>query len=99
MILKCDFEDDRDVQTLSRDLADWSQGTVDAALHAMAFAPSSAFQKDFASITRDEFLQAHNISAYSLIALARVAAPLMKTQGGSIVALTYLGSQKVRYAL
>jgi enoyl-[acyl-carrier protein] reductase I len=60
----------------------------------VAFAPKEALEGLFLNTTRDAFKIAHDISAYSLVALARAAAPLM-TEGGSIVAMTYYGSEKV----
>src|SRR5437762_9075896 len=67
---------------------------VDLMLHSLAFAPREALEGDFVSTTREAFRVAHDISAYSLVALVRQAAPLM-TEGGSIVAMTYYGSGKV----
>ena len=63
-------------------------------MHSVAFAPADALQNDFLLTTRDAFRVAHEISVYSLIALSRAAAPLM-TDGGSIMTMTYYGSQKV----
>jgi enoyl-[acyl-carrier protein] reductase I len=67
---------------------------LDLMLHSLAFAPKEALEGDFISTTREAFRVAHDISAYSLVALAREATPLM-TNGGSILAMTYYGSQKV----
>ena len=67
---------------------------LDLLLHSVAFAPKEALEGDFVSTTREAFRTAHDISAYSLVALAREAAPLM-TNGGSIVAMTYYGAEKV----
>src|SRR5439155_3346653 len=67
---------------------------LDLMLHSLAFAPREALEGDFLSTTREAFRTAHDISAYSLVALAREAAPLM-IDGGSIVAMTYYGSEKV----
>lgn len=67
---------------------------VDLMLHSLAFAPKDALEGDFLSTTREAFRTAHDISAYSLVALAREVTPMM-TNGGSIVAMTYYGSQKV----
>ena len=67
---------------------------LDLLLHSVAFAPKEALEGDFVSTTREAFRVAHDISAYSLVALAREAAPLM-TNGGSIVAMTYYGAEKV----
>src|SRR6187399_107339 len=67
---------------------------LDLMLHSVAFAPKEALEGDFVSTTREAFRTAHDISAYSLVALAREAAPLM-TNGGSIVAMSYYGAEKV----
>jgi enoyl-[acyl-carrier protein] reductase I len=67
---------------------------LDLMLHSVAFAPKEALEGDFVSTTREAFRMAHDISAYSLVALAREAAPMM-TNGGSIVAMTYYGAEKV----
>ena len=69
-------------------------GKLHTLVHSVAFAPADALQNDFLLTTRDAFRVAHEISVYSLIALSRAAAPLM-TDGGSIMTLTYYGSQKV----
>src|SRR6267154_711567 len=67
---------------------------VDLVLHSVAFAPREALEGDFVSTSREAFLTAHNISAYSLIGIIREAVPLMTT-GGSAIAMTYYGSKKV----
>ena len=63
-------------------------------LHSVAYAPKEALEGDFVSTSREAFRIAHDVSAYSLVALAQRAAPLM-SEGGSIVAMTYYGSVKV----
>lgn len=67
---------------------------LDLMLHSVAYAPKEALEGEFVNTTREAFRTAHDISAYSLVALAREAAPLM-TNGGSIVAMTYYGAEKV----
>ncbi len=67
---------------------------LDLMLHSVAFAPKEALEGDFINTNREAFRMAHDISAYSLVALSREAAPMM-TDGGSIVAMTYYGSVKV----
>ena len=67
---------------------------LDLLLHSVAFAPKEALEGDFVSTSRAAFSAALDISAYSLVALSRAAAPMM-TGGGSIVAMSYLGSVKV----
>ena len=63
-------------------------------LHSVAYAPKEALEGDFLSTSREAFRIAHDVSAYSLVALAQRAAPII-TEGGSIVAMTYYGSVKV----
>ncbi|MCX7713562.1 MAG: enoyl-ACP reductase [Chthoniobacterales bacterium] len=67
---------------------------VDLLLHSIAYAPREALEADFLSTTREAFRIALDISAYSLVALAREVAPLM-TEGGTIITMTYYGSVKV----
>jgi enoyl-[acyl-carrier protein] reductase I len=72
-------------------------GKIDFLVHCLAFADRNFLKKDygvFTSTPREVFKQALDISAYSLIALTRAAEPLM-TAGGSIIAMTYYGSEKV----
>jgi enoyl-[acyl-carrier protein] reductase I len=69
-------------------------GKLHLLLHSVAFAPRDALEGDFLNTSREAFRVAHDVSAYSLVALARGAAPLM-TEGGSIVAMSYYGSVKV----
>ena len=63
-------------------------------VHAVAFAPADAIKNDFLLTKRADFALAHDVSVYSLIAISRAAAPLMQ-EGGSVLTLTYFGSQVV----
>jgi enoyl-[acyl-carrier protein] reductase I len=67
---------------------------LDGLVHSVAFAPADDMKGEFLNTTREGFRIAHDVSVYSLIAVARAAAPLM-TNGGSIVTLTYYGAEKV----
>jgi enoyl-[acyl-carrier protein] reductase I len=67
---------------------------IDILIHSVAFAPSDALKNDFLLTSREDFRIAHDVSVYSLIALARSAAPLM-SDGGAILTLTYYGGEKV----
>jgi len=67
---------------------------LDFLIHSIAFAPREALDGEFLGTSRDAFLTALEISAYSLAQVARAAAPLM-TEGGSIVTMTYYGAEKV----
>jgi enoyl-[acyl-carrier protein] reductase I len=90
----CDVGKDEDVETFFSAARD-QFGAIDFLVHSLAFADKNYLEKGkFVATPRDVFKQALDISAYSLIALARGAAGLMPN-GGSIIALTYLGSEKV----
>src|SRR5258707_15581768 len=69
-------------------------GVLDGLVHSVAFAPADDMKGEFLNTTREGFRIAHDVSVYSLIALARAAAPLM-TNGGGMVTLTYYGAEKV----
>ncbi|MEI6355784.1 MAG: enoyl-ACP reductase [Verrucomicrobiota bacterium] len=93
MILPCDVTRDEDIASVFAQVGA-KFGRLDLLLHSVAFAPREALEGDFLDTSRDAFKVAHDVSAYSLIALARGAAPLM-TDGGSIVAMSYYGAEKV----
>ena len=89
----CDVSSDSEIDGFFAKVREHTTG-LDLMLHSVAFAPKEALEGDFLSTSREAFRIAHDISAYSLVALAQRAAPLM-TSGGSIVAMTYYGSVKV----
>ena len=92
-LFQCDVSSDEEIKSFFEKVRGETD-QVDLMLHSLAFAPKEALEGDFLSTTREAFRTAHDISAYSLVALAREAAPMM-TNGGSIVAMTYYGSKKV----
>src|SRR5208283_1003351 len=63
-------------------------------VHSIAYAPAEELRGEFLHTSREGFRIAHDVSVYSLIALARAAAPLM-TEGGSVITMTYYGAEKV----
>ena len=69
-------------------------GRLDFLVHAVAFAPRTALEGQFVATTREDFRIAHDVSAYSLAALCQSAQALM-TEGGSVIALSYLGGTRV----
>jgi enoyl-[acyl-carrier protein] reductase I len=89
----CDVANDADIATFFGKVREVTP-RLDLMLHSVAFAPKDALEGDFVSTSREAFRVAHDISAYSLVALSREAAPLM-TDGGSIVAMSYYGAAKV----
>ena len=93
-LFPCDVGKDEDIEKFMS-AAKEQFGTIDFLVHSLAFADRNYLKiGDFLSTPRDVFKQALDISAYSLIGLTRAAAPLMPG-GGSVIALTYLGSEKV----
>src|SRR5260221_3250184 len=92
LILPCDVTRDEDIANVFK-IATEKFGKLHLLLHSVAFAPKDALEGEFVNTSREAFRVAHDVSAYSLVALARAAAPLM-TERGSIVAMTYYGSEK-----
>ena len=92
-ILPCDVTKDDEIARVFSDVGQ-RFGKLHLMLHSVAFAPREALEGDFLNTSREAFRVAHDVSAYSLVALSRAAAPLM-TEGGSIVAMTYYGAEKV----
>jgi enoyl-[acyl-carrier protein] reductase I len=93
LILPCDVTRDADIEAVFATVTE-KLGRLDLLLHSVAFAPREALEGDFLNTSREAFRIAHDVSAYSLIALARAAEPMM-TNGGSIVAMSYYGAEKV----
>jgi enoyl-[acyl-carrier protein] reductase I len=92
-LLPCDVTKDEDLAALAESLRGLGR-PLDAVVHSVAFANREDLAQPFVETSREGFLLAQNVSAYSLVAVARATAPLM-TQGGSLSTLTYLGSTRV----
>ncbi|HMC26245.1 MAG TPA: enoyl-ACP reductase [Verrucomicrobiae bacterium] len=93
LLIPCDVTKDADIDHVFSELTK-KFGKLHLLLHSVAFAPKEALEGEFVDTKREAFRIAHDVSAYSLVALARGAAPLMP-DGGSIVAMTYYGAEKV----
>lgn len=89
----CDVGDDSQIQAMMKQAAE-KLGRLDFLVHSLAFAPREELTGEFVNTTRQGFATALDVSAYSLVAVTRAAMPLM-TDGGSVVTLTYLGSERV----
>lgn len=92
-VLPCDVTKQQELDGLVSELRAFSPG-IDAVVHSIAFANREDLSRPFVETSRDGFLLAQEVSAYSLVAVSRAIAPLM-TGGGSITTLTYLGSTRV----
>jgi len=95
LLAPCDVANDEQIADLTATL-DREFGGLDFLVHGAAFAPADALSKPFLETSRESFRIALDVSAYSLVALTRAVAPLMARRGGgSILTLTYIGSQRV----
>jgi enoyl-[acyl-carrier protein] reductase I len=92
-ILPCDVTKDEQIASVF-DTVGRKFGKLHLLLHSVAFAPRDALEGEFINTSREAFRIAHDVSAYSFVAVARAAAPLM-TEGGSLVGLSYYGAEKV----
>ena len=94
IVLKCDVTKDAEIDALFADLGRHWDG-FDILIHSIGFAPGEALKGEFLDgLTRENFAIAHDISSYSLAAMAKSARPLMKGRGGAILTLTYLGADR-----
>jgi len=91
----CDVGADADVTTVFESV-ERDFGRLDTVVHSVAYARKEDLEGDFLSTEREGFRVAHDVSAYSLVAVTRAAAPLMERGGGgSVIAMTYYGAEKV----
>ena len=92
-VLPCDVTKDEELAALTESLRAMNR-PLHAVVHSLAFANREDLSRPFVETSRSGFVLAQDVSAYSLVALARATAPVM-TEGGSIATLTYLGSTRV----
>src|SRR6266849_6538230 len=90
--IDCDVTRDEDLARLAETLQ--SEERLDAVVHSIAFANQADLSRPFVETSREGYLLAQNVSAYSMVAVARATAPKM-TNGGAMLTLTYLGSTRV----
>ncbi len=92
-LVECDVGDDSALDALFEAVGS-KFGKLDYLVHALAFAPAETFANPFVETSRQDWQTAMDVSAYSLVACAKRAAPLMQ-EGGSMVTLTYLAAERV----
>lgn len=90
---QCDVSNDAEIKSMFEQLKA-RYGTLHTLVHSVAYAPAEELKGAFIETSREGFRIAHDVSVYSLVALARAAAPLM-TEGGSIITMSYYGAEKV----
>jgi enoyl-[acyl-carrier protein] reductase I len=94
LVVPCDVTQDADLDSVYA-AVDRTWGGLDILVHSVAFAPPQTFEKPFADTSRADFQTALDISAYSLIAMTRRAAPLMASSGGgAVITMTFNASQR-----
>ena len=92
LVLPCDVTSDEQISQLFTDIAEHWDG-LDGIVHCLAYAPAHELDGNFVDVTtREGFLTAHEISSYSLVALAKAGRKLMENRNGSILTLSYLGA-------
>ena len=92
-VVECDVSDDASIDRAFEQVAD--TGGLDIMVHSIAYAPQETFTERYVDTSRESFRVAHDVSAYSLIAMAKRAEPLMAERGGgSMVTMTYMASER-----
>ena len=95
LVTECDVRSDEDVARVFSEVGDAFGGSLDLLVHSVAFAAAEDLEGRFTDTPRDRFWMALDVSAYSLVACARAAEPLMEAAGGgSILTMTYLGGER-----
>jgi len=93
-IFPCDVASDEQIDSFFGEVKKKTD-RIDLLLHSVAYAPREALSGEFVATSRQAFSIAHDISAYSLVGLSRAALPFMEKNGGSIIAMSYLGAARV----
>jgi enoyl-[acyl-carrier protein] reductase I len=94
-VMECDVQNDDQLDAAFATAGELFNGQIDILIHSVAFAPPRELENPFVETTREGFHTALDISAYSLVAMAKRAKPLMQANGGSILTLTYMASERV----
>ena len=95
LVTECDVRSDDDITRVFNELAERFDGGLDLLVHSVAFAAAEDLEGRFTDTPRERFWLALDVSAYSLVACARAAEPLMEARGGgAILTMTYLGGER-----
>jgi enoyl-[acyl-carrier protein] reductase I len=95
LVSACDVRSDEDIARVFSEVSEAFDGGLDYLVHSVAYAAAEDLEGRFTDTPRDRFWMALDVSAYSLVACARAAEPLMEARGGgSIVTMTYLGGER-----
>jgi enoyl-[acyl-carrier protein] reductase I len=95
LVTECDVRSDKDLERVFAEVGEAFGGKLDLLVHSVAFADARDLEGRFTDTPRERFWLALDVSAYSLVACARLAEPLMEAAGGgSIMTMTYLGGER-----
>src|SRR5438105_5797575 len=94
-VMECDVQNDEQLDAAFVQASETFNGELDILIHSVAFAPPSELENPFYETTRAGFHATLDISAYSLVAMAKRAKPLMQAHGGSMLTMTYMASERV----
>jgi enoyl-[acyl-carrier protein] reductase I len=95
LVTECDVRSDEDVARVFREVGEAFDGGLDLLVHSVAFAAAEDLEGRFTDTPRDRFWMALDVSAYSLVACAKAAEPMLEARGGgSILTMTYLGGER-----
>ncbi len=95
LVTECDVRSDEDVERVVREVGEAFDGRLDLVVHSVAYAAAEDLEGRFTDTPRERFWLAIDVSAYSLVAVARAAEPLLEqSDGASIVTMTYLGGER-----
>jgi enoyl-[acyl-carrier protein] reductase I len=95
LVTECDVRSDDDIARVFGEVAERFDGGLDLLVHSVAYAAAEDLEGRFTDTPRDRFWLALDVSAYSLVACARAAEPLMEARGGgAILTMTYLGGER-----
>ena len=94
LVYPCDVQDDAQTDSVFQAVAGAWDGRLDVLVHSLAFTPHEELENRYLDSKRENWLLTMDISAYSLVALVRRAEPLMRERGGSVITMTFNGSQR-----
>jgi enoyl-[acyl-carrier protein] reductase I len=94
LVLPCDVQHEDQIDSVFQEVARAWDGRIDVLVHSLAFTPHEELENRYVESKRENWLLTMDISAYSLVALTRRAEPLMSEHGGSIITMTFNGSQR-----
>lgn len=94
LFAQCDVSDERQISSLFSEIKN-KHGKLDVLVHSLAYASKDDLEGAYVDTSREGFISAMEISSYSLISLVKHSLPLMEEEGGSVIGMTFLGSERI----